>query len=69
MTTPIPHRRAKEQKHRVQPMPVVCAWCKARERRGEVWRPLKMNPDASQVSHGICPDCFARELDKFNRKR
>jgi hypothetical protein len=43
---------------------VVCAWCKERQRYGDTWGPRKTRMNDSQLSHGICPDCFRRELEK-----
>ncbi len=34
-------------------MKVICAWCN---------KFLRGNPDATEVSHGICQECLAVEL-------
>lgn len=49
-----------------QPMPVICAWCRARERFGETWGPLRSDPETPRASHGICPACLAREKAKVD---
>lgn len=68
MTTLYAHGRAAEHEQHAQPLSVVCAWCKARERRGDTWGPLSSEQCTAYVSHGICPDCFARELKKLKRR-
>lgn len=46
----------------------VCAWChkiKREEGGEERWQPLhEYVADVTPVSHGICPDCRARELQQ-----
>ena len=52
---------AAAQRRREGPMMMRCAWCD-RIALGEQWVPRKdfqtQQPDY-QLSHGICPDCFA----------
>lgn len=67
MTAQIAHQRARRKGYKPQKPPVICAWCKARQRRGDTWGPLKTRFDSTQVSHGICPDCFAHELQRLKR--
>lgn len=57
-------RRSGQQ--RAQAMPVVCAWCRSRERIGGHWGPLRSDPNTDHVSHGICPACLAREQAKLD---
>lgn len=36
-----------------------CAWC-TRCHVGERWQALEALPAGRSITHGICPDCFAR---------
>jgi hypothetical protein len=46
----------------VTPIGFVCAWCqRVRTTAGE-WRSAPLDePDYPQATHGICPECLARE--------
>jgi len=45
------------------PIPHVCSWCnKVRDRRGR-WRQVEPAPErGSEASHGLCPECYASEM-------
>jgi hypothetical protein len=47
------------------PMPVICAWCKVKERIGGRWQHLRSDPTSPLVSHGICPGCSAKMRAKL----
>lgn len=47
---------------------IVCAWCKQRQCDANGWGPRRPAPEESQLSHGICPECYASELAKLGRK-
>jgi hypothetical protein len=50
-----------------QELPIVCAWCKQRERDGDSWGPRRTQARDDELSHGICPVCLQRELDRMKR--
>lgn len=67
MITSLPHRRAKAL-HRQSLYPIICAWCNRKERYGDSWGPCQEYPAGQELSHGICPECFASERAKIDRK-
>lgn len=46
---------------------IVCAWCKKSERKGDTWGPRTTQLSDDQLSHGICPECFRREVQRVAR--
>lgn len=46
---------------------IACAWC-GRVRRGAIWRRRRHQPPGHNVSHGICPDCFSRQIARLDSK-
>ncbi len=48
---------------------VVCAWC-GRERRRSIWRKMRLPQigKRAHVSHGICPECYERQMAKLESK-
>jgi hypothetical protein len=43
-------------------LPVVCAWCeRVRTSAGRWEEPDAAGGDATEATHGICPDCLAAE--------
>jgi hypothetical protein len=41
---------------------IICAWCKKRMRQVEV--PV----DFQGVSHGICPECYRKQLEELGEE-
>lgn len=41
---------------------LVCAWCR-HVKVGDEWRADCPQPLESHASHGICPECFRREVE------
>jgi hypothetical protein len=47
------------------PLHFVCAWCgRVRIDQGEFRDLAQDSIEAADVTHGICPDCLARETDE-----
>lgn len=57
-------RWPQERRPRRPELTIVCAWCKLRQRDGDVWVPRRTTARDDELSHGICPECFRREIEK-----
>jgi ribosomal protein S14 len=46
---------------------IVCAWC-GRERHRSTWRKFQLPRlgKRAEVSHGICPECYERQIAKLH---
>jgi hypothetical protein len=60
-------RRARSDRG-IKPFIIVCAWCRERQLYGNSWGPRTVAGDESNLSHGICPECFGRERAKLDAK-
>jgi len=50
-------------------LPCVCAWCERWRTRSGEWRdPDAPGSEASEVTHGICPQCLAQEESALARQ-
>jgi hypothetical protein len=56
---------------RTDDLPLRCAWCGRISRDGRFVEPEEIEAHASKArtSHGICPDCFERELARRSQKK
>jgi hypothetical protein len=43
----------------------VCAWCKrVADENGNYYTTNNKLPSNSQITHGICPDCLAKQMNR-----
>lgn len=60
-------RASAQHEDAAQTYTIVCAWC-GRERQRSSWRKVRFPRLAKRadVSHGICPDCYERQMAKLH---
>lgn len=71
MTLSVLRKSAKQYQEREQEcerFTIVCAWCD-RVQRGRDWRAEHGRFNGPGVSHGICPECYQRQLERLAAKR
>jgi hypothetical protein len=46
---------------------IVCAWC-GRERHKSIWRAIRLPRfgKPKPISHGICPECYDKQVAKLS---
>jgi hypothetical protein len=69
MSTLTLQRSGPKQEDRQSTFIIVCAWC-GRERHRSAWRTLRVPRigKRADISHGICPDCYARQIAKLHER-
>lgn len=58
----------REQEHEQEHFTIVCAWCN-RVRRGREWRVERGRLNGPTVSHGICPECYQRQVERIGSNK
>jgi ribosomal protein L37AE/L43A len=57
-------RKSAKQYHEQEHFTIVCAWCN-RVRHGREWRTERGQRNGPSVSHGICPECYQRQIERL----
>jgi hypothetical protein len=68
MTLSMPKRATPNQEPDGTGFTMICAWCD-RVRHGLEWFSEHGPRVGPNISHGICPDCFDRQIEQLESRR